>query len=248
MRRLGYSCLLWFLSAAAIQAEERYFVVFFASQNQRNAPRFSHTFATFFKVDQEESNGVQIETSESATISWLPSNGVVRLLQRPVAGRNFTLDETLDWAKRLGLATTARGPFEISKELYERALERKTWLESGRVAYKALDRRFRPEAAINCIHAVSDLLPGPLLDTGTARGEPATAMVANHFRPWLKDPDQPQLWALRHLDLGRQGIFDAERPSLSLVQGSAEGSSAELRDFQNVSSETRRRIPNGEEP
>lgn len=203
MRRVLLACVCCLGIIPALQAEERYYVVLFASQNSSNQARMSHTFAAFLKIDREEDprNRVHWETAQSATISWLPASGSFRLLQRPVAGRNYTLQESLAWAEERGLHTTVRGPFEIGKDVYDRAVKQKQRLESGAVAYKALDRRFRPGAAVNCIHAVSDILPGPLLMTGGARGDQATAMVANHYRPYLVDPERTHAIALRHLDL-----------------------------------------------
>jgi hypothetical protein len=200
-------CLLAIVPA--LPADERYYVVLFAAQDSRNDPRSSHTFATFLRIDREEDprNRALWETARSFNISWLPASGSFRLLQRPVAGRNYTLPETLKWADGRGLTTTMRGPFEIGKDVYERAAKQKERLESGAVAYKALDRRFRPDVAINCIHAVSDILPGPLLMTGDARGEAATAMVANHFRPHLIDPERTHSVALRHLDLNSDRVI-----------------------------------------
>jgi hypothetical protein len=208
MRRGVLILALCLASSLTAQAEERYYVVFFAAQNSGSQPMSTHTFATFVKMDRDEDalNGVAAETAQTATISWLPASGSVKLLQPPVTGRNYTLSETLAWVDERGLRTTVRGPFEIGKEVYELALKQKDRLESGAIAYKALDRRFRPNVAINCIHAVSDLLPGTQLMTGDARGDQATRMVVDHFRPNFIDPERTDVGVLRHLDLNARDI------------------------------------------
>lgn len=203
MRRVLFTCLCCLVFIPSVYAEERYYAVLFASQDSSNQARWSHTFATFLKIDRDDDprNGAQWESAQSVTISWMPASGSIRILQRPVAGRNYTLQESLAWAEQRGLYTTMRGPFEIDKDVYDRAIRQRNRLESGAIAWKALDRRFRPGAACNCIHAVSDVLPGPLLMTGKARGDGATAMIAAHFRPYLVDPNRTHGWALRHLEL-----------------------------------------------
>ena len=219
MRILLPACLWCALAASGLQAEERCFVVLLASEAPDQAPRRAHTFATFLKIEITKSGGAMVtKTLETATISWLPASGNIRLLALPERGRNFDLAESLAWAKERGLeSTTVRGPFEISKDLYKRALEQKEWLESGAVAYKALDGRLRPQIAINCIHAVSDLIPGPLLPTGTAHGDAATALVAEHFRPHLTDAERSHLWAFRHLDLNGEPLVVQNDPGTRTV-------------------------------
>ena len=220
MRKYWFACLLCALGLPSLQAEERYFVVLFASQSPDASPRQSHTFATFLKVDigkPDKDGEIPTETMESATISWLPDNGRIRLLARPEAGRNVGLKESLAWAKDNGLSTSARGPFEVSRDIYERAVEQKKRLESGAVAYKAIDLRYRPSAAVNCIHAVSDVIPGPLLMTGDAYGDAATDLVARHFRPHLPDPDRTHRWALRHLNFNGDRVVVQNEPGTRAV-------------------------------
>src|SRR5687767_4135429 len=203
MRRAFLTCAFLLAIVPALRADERYYVVLFASQNSTNDARLSHTFATFVKIDRQDDpkQRAQRETAQSVTISWLSAGGSVRILERPVTGRNYTLQESLTWAEERGLTTTMRGPFEIGKDVFDRAVKQKERLESGAILYKAVDRRFRPEVAINCVHAVSDVLPGPLLMTGSARGDAATAMVANHYRPYFVDPERTHVAVLRHLGL-----------------------------------------------
>lgn len=220
MRKFMLTCLCCVLAMPSLRADERYFVVLFASQGPNGDARRTHTFATFLKVDigePDEDGEIPTQTMETTTISWLPASGSIRVLAPSEVGRNFGLQETLEWAKDNGTSTSARGPFEITREIYERAVKQKQRLESGAVAYKVIDRRFRTGAALNCIHAVSDIIPGSLLMSGTARGESATDMVAQHFRPHLPDPGRTHSWAVGHLDLNGERIVVQNEPGTRAV-------------------------------
>ena len=63
-----------------------------------------------------------------------------------------------------------------------------------------IDQRFRPGAATNCIHAVTDVVPGPLAHGGQSHGNGATQLAVQHFRPLLIDAGRAQTWvaALPH--------------------------------------------------
>jgi len=191
MRRAFEFLILIALCPAPAQAAERYYVVFYGAQDGRNAPRHSHTWAVFLHVASEDSAGENArQQAESFAISWLPANGDVRLLARPELGRNFTHAESVAWAARVGVAVTYWGPFELTKQGYDLALQQKGRLESGGVLYKALDGRLRPGEATNCIHAVTDIVPGSLELTGSSRGNQGTLAAVQHFRPLLIEPNQ----------------------------------------------------------
>jgi hypothetical protein len=186
------------LTAAAAQATEGYYVVFFAAQTPDNQAKFAHTFAAFVRVDDIRAKSPAIQ---AAVISWLPANGNVRVVKlRPEPGKNFGLKETLNWAAELRLNVSAFGPYPIRKELYDSAVRQVKMLESGVVAYKAVDVA-RGNPVSNCIHALSDLdiVKEPLM-TGAAHGEEATALVVRFFRPWMvQGPPAP--WLLDRLGL-----------------------------------------------
>jgi hypothetical protein len=203
------------LASTMARGEYCYFMIVFASEGELT--RQAHTFATFIKASDngEARDGYRGSNSrdsranwlfESHTISWMPATLDIRLIRRPEAGRNLNLGQSLELARSIGARVTAWGPYRIRKELYERALEQITRLESGAVAYKALDGRFRPDIATNCFHAVSDIVDGELLNTGTAYGEAASRMVANHLRPWIIDPWQTHEWLLKRLHLDKLPI------------------------------------------
>jgi hypothetical protein len=94
------------------------------------------------------------------------------------------------------------GPYQIQKELYDRAVEQEARLKSGAVMYKAIDEDFRPAVATNCIHAVCDIdAESGLFQPGRVWGEPASELVLNHFRRWILDPDKTQKWLIQRLEL-----------------------------------------------
>src|SRR5262249_18621995 len=136
---------------------------------------------------------------ESKTISWLPASGVIRLLAAPEPGHNLGLSETMTWAKSHDLATTSWGPFEIQKETFDRAVAQAAKLEEGKIEFKSLDGRTRSNGASNCIHVISDILPGALLNTGTARGNSATQMLVQHFHNSMIDRERTHAWVTQYL-------------------------------------------------
>jgi hypothetical protein len=183
-------------------AEEFYFVLVFGHHGPSNLPRSTHTFATFVKATGEGPWADQY-TVESHTISWSPATLAVRAARlRPEAGINLDLEASLHWALSLGARVSCWGPFQIRKELYDRALRQIARLQSGRVQYKAADSGFRTEAATNCFHAVSDIdTDHGLLDTGAAYGEAASYLVACHLERWMVGPLQTYEWVYDRLKL-----------------------------------------------
>src|SRR5262245_9420720 len=135
-------------SSADEEDRANYHVLLFASEREGNPPRFSHTWATFVKSTRKDSEKPTLD--EAVTISWLPGSGVIPPLAA-VPGRNFSLPETLDWARQQNARIAAWGPIPIQKELYYLARQRKEVLESGRLAYKMIDGRVRPDRGTNCI-------------------------------------------------------------------------------------------------
>jgi hypothetical protein len=190
MKRLFLAtCGLVFLviasSASQTPPQDNYYLVVFASEGQPRLPKLSHTFATFIKTTGDEDP--KTDKIEMHTISWLPESLVIELrLLRPEAGKNLDLPATLAFAKSLGTQVSSWGPFAIKKELYDRALKQIELLNSGKIAYIALDRRFRGQGASNCFHAISDLdTDNGLLDTGTSHGKEASQEVVNHLAKWM---------------------------------------------------------------
>jgi hypothetical protein len=152
-------------------------MVVWGYQGPGNAPRESHTFATFYNGDDFADGRVA-----PATISWLPATGVVR----PFAvksGRNFSLAQTLVMACRAGKQVASWGPYEITFGLYRRAVARIRLLKSGRVAYSQLSLH---PGTMNCIEAAGDLTETPFrprISWGFAGSE----AVVRHLSPYLKN-------------------------------------------------------------
>lgn len=196
--------LIYLLAALCPNANagEAYYAIFFSAQRTPNDPRFSHTFATFIKTDSEGS-GKGPGVIEKHTISWMPATGDVRLARlMPEKGRNLSLAQSLELASSEEERVSMWGPFEIKRDLYDRALKRIKLLESGKVSYKVVDERFRPGLACNCIHAVCDVdFDDGLMHTGAEWGDAATATVIEHLRRWIIKPEKTHDWLTKELGL-----------------------------------------------
>jgi ABC-type phosphate/phosphonate transport system substrate-binding protein len=166
------------------QPEPEYYLCVFAYDSLPRQSQYSHTFATFIK----SSAG----SVEAHTISWLPTSKhiiVARTQSEP--GMNLDLEQTLNFARDISARVYEWGPYRIRPELYERGLRQIDRLNSGRIQYKVLDGAWRPDAASNCIHAVSDVdADDGYLTVDGAYGAAASARVVEHFRRWMIQPSQ----------------------------------------------------------
>src|SRR6266849_8471790 len=204
---LGTALLLSNVLLLEARADESYYMIVYGAQRTPNVPRFTHTFATFVKATGEGDDKSKYKIEEH-TISWIAkTKEIVVARARPEPGVNLCLEDSLRLAVALEEKTSMWGPFEIKKELYDRALKQIDRLESNKVEYKAIDRRFRPESAINCIHAVSDLdADDGLLDVGTASGDEASRAVAGHLRRWMIKPEKTHDWVGTRIGLDDHSI------------------------------------------
>ena len=157
----------------------RYFVVIWAYQG--HAPTDSHSFASFYNGDDLADGRVT-----PATISWLSATGDVHPLQVE-EGRNFSLTETLAMACQGGKRVANWGPYEISADLYRRALARIELLRSGQVAFSAVGSR---PGAMNCIQAAGDLGHSPFRP-GSSWGLAASEAIVRHLHRFFKNGGQP---------------------------------------------------------
>jgi hypothetical protein len=209
--RFSTSIAIWLAMAStqsrAQEVNESYYMTIFSAQANSRDPRRTHSFATFVKAigtdDSAKDSPIEIHT-----ISWMPQSlDIVILRRRPELGANLDLQSSLRWAKSMNSRVSMWGPYQIDKQLYDRAVEQESRLNSGQVLYKALDRRFRPGTASNCIHAVSDLdIDNGILHTGPGRGDEASNMVAQHLNRWIIDPEQTHAWVASRLGLTDQPI------------------------------------------
>ena len=204
---LGAAVLLVNVFQAEARADDSYYMIVYSAHRTPNDPRFTHTFATFVKANGEGTDKTK-DKIEQHTISWIAkTKEIVVARARPEPGVNLSLKQSLDLAASVDEKVSMWGPFEIKKELYERALKQIDRLESNKVAYKAIDRRFRPETATNCIHAVSDLdADNGFLEVGTATGDEASRAVAHHLSRWIIQPKKTHSWVSKQLDLGESTI------------------------------------------
>ena len=189
----------------AQESNESYYMTIFSAQANSRDPRRTHSFATFVKAistgDSAKDSPIEIHT-----ISWMPASlDIVILRRQPERGANLDLESSLRWAESRNCRVSMWGPYQIKKELYDRAVEQEARLNSGQVLYKAIDRRFRPGAASNCIHAVADLdVDNGLLHSGQGRGEAASRQVAQHLNRWTINPEQTHTWVASRLGLNNQ--------------------------------------------
>jgi hypothetical protein len=141
---------------------ERHFIIVFGSQATPKLPRFCHTWATVIRV-READDAPDTATPgrkhlEADTISWLPATLRVRpFALRPEPGVNLDLDTTIRAVLAQRQRISAWGPYEITADLYHRALRRKVKLDNGEMLYKAIDRLSRSSSDSDCIHALTDL-------------------------------------------------------------------------------------------
>ena len=99
------------------------------------------------------------------------------------------------------------GPYEIQKELYDRAVKQEARLSAGDLLYKAVDTRFRPGVAVNCIHAVSDIdTDRGLLYLGPVAGDAASFEVVKHLKRWIINPERTYPRIRSQLGLDRYPI------------------------------------------
>lgn len=210
------------------RADESYFVAIFAAQRMPNIPKYSHSFATFVRVvrDPAQPAGCWVEAH---TISWLPETQNIRLLcLRPEPGQNLDLEATLAAMEALGDRVSLWGPYQIHKELYDRALAQIGRLESGTVRYKAIDALCRTSDATNCIHALSDLAENRarLRVASPGFGEVASFYITRRLKPWLIDPQQVHPWVESVLGLDKHAVIHRgwyELPRLFFTRGYHDG-------------------------
>jgi hypothetical protein len=189
--------------AGACRGEEFYYVLVFGSQQGPGRVRYSHTFATFVRATGR-GPCAQSYRLDAFTISWLPQTGAIRpLALAPEAGTNLGLGATLRWARETGQSVCLWGPYQVERELFDRALDQARLLESGQVCYQLLDAGRPTDAVSNCVHAVTSVAGGHrprLLCPGC--GAAASHVAALRFRPWIIDCSRKHEWVAERLGLG----------------------------------------------
>ena len=164
---------------------DRYFIIPFAYEDKGNHPEFSHSFISVIRVFADNKQpkltpGLKKQTYrdrefEAFTISWLPRDfmtnphlcvfdgGGSRVIPQnnkcPISpGRNFSLEETIKLAVYEKNAVAMWGPYEMAKQGFDLAVQRKHLLDGGTIKYRADDRLYRRDrVAISCFHAMAGL-------------------------------------------------------------------------------------------
>jgi len=164
---------------------DRYFIIPFAYEDKGNHPEFSHSFISVIRVFADNKQpkltaGLKTRTYknrefEAFTISWLPRDFMTnphlcvfdgpgsRVIPQdnkcPISpGRNFSLEETIKLAVNEKNAVAMWGPYEIAKQGFDLAVQRKRLLDGGTIKYRADDRLYRKDrVAISCFHAMAGL-------------------------------------------------------------------------------------------
>ena len=151
-----------------------------------------HSFAVFYKLDKES------EIKEKFTISWLPKEGpgAVSLFSGTVEGKNYSLEETLNYAFSNDLEVKLSGTFEVKDVLFQKAKERKVALEGGTIKYEVLNNKRRGNnLVLHCVHAISDILANKkLMDTGWAYAESANKKIVLQFKDFIKPSNEKFPW------------------------------------------------------
>jgi hypothetical protein len=205
---------LWLAFAPAARADEFYYVMVFGSQRDRPCVKHSHTFAVFVKATGY-GRCAEDYALEGHTISWYPETLELRpAALLPECGRNFDLGTTLRVAAATGQRVSMWGPYQIDRELYERALRQIALLQSGEVCYKTIDSGYPSDRVCNCIHAVSSVADGHLLCVlSPGYGESASRRVTERFRPWMIDPYRRHDWVASRLGLDAWPLLRCNLPS-----------------------------------
>jgi hypothetical protein len=186
---------------------EAYYMTIFGCQDDYGNPFTSHCFATFVRV-RESGQPLARPEVELKHINWFTPGGHETGIPHglmvdgkpgdPEPGENRDTACGFMCASKHKLTVYKLGPYEIEKSLYDRA-QRQIDLLSGRVPgrkvlYKQLDYGFRENGevvALNCIHAISDIVREPApINTGFAFGREAALLNLRHLKPWIKDPSR----------------------------------------------------------
>lgn len=169
-----------------------YYMALFSYDHQWIPGLSPHSFAIFY---QKENSGL---IKERFSLSWLPAAGPqeVSVFADKTKGKNYSFEETLDYAAKNNLLVTLSGHFKVNEELYLSALKQKEALESGNIQYQVLkNKRVGNEKVIHCVHAISDILAHKeLMDTGWSYAEGANKKIKEHFKNHITPYETPFPW------------------------------------------------------
>jgi hypothetical protein len=184
---------------------ERYYCLVFSAQSVPKLPRYTHTWVTVVRTTPRQ-QGCPLEL-DVQTISWLPAALHIEPFDFFVEpGVNLDLYATLRVLQAQCMGVSLWGPFEIRPGVYRKFLMQKRFVESGQLAYQAVDvvgEAAWTGAGSNCIHAVTDadpaFGPGPTLAFGYDAGSVMTAHLSCSGA--LLCPGQTHDWLIAALRL-----------------------------------------------
>ena len=153
----GFVLLLAVFVDRASAQEPRYYATLYGSSAGPLRFGKTHTWANYVKVTPT-ATGLIVEP---VTISWLPADGDVNTFRpfRREPGVNLTHAETVRRVAADGARIASFGPFEIDVNRYHAAQSQVARLQSGAVAYLAVDSVGRNPSVSNCVHAVTGADP-----------------------------------------------------------------------------------------
>jgi hypothetical protein len=152
------ACLTPTAAAQPTPDGSRYYVLFFGADAGRLRPYRAHTWATYVRTTPTADGSLLVEP---VTISWLPADGRASVLRpfRPEPGANITLHQSLHYAASRGAQVAMWGPYETDALRYALAVRQVGLLESGAVAYRAVDSFGHRPGVDHCVHAVTGADP-----------------------------------------------------------------------------------------
>ena len=191
------------------RGDDRHYVLIFGAQPTPKKIRYSHTWATFVRVIQDDANPANVQLF-AHTISFYPADLEVRpFAAKSEPGVNLDLAATLALMRQNNAGTTVWGPFLMRPKVYQRSLEVWSKMESGAIEYRAMDT-FRKEVVSDCIHAVTAVDPEygrghyPLTRVGKSASRYIARQVVERGNPIRTYPDQP--WLIEALGLNQPWV------------------------------------------
>lgn len=166
---------------------ESFGMVVYASQLKGNSepndhPIRTHTFASLIHIKLDRA-------IDTYSLSWLPRSGRINgLLQ---VGKNYTLYESIEWAKNNQQVVYAWHALEITRTLFESMSRKIRRLEANMHRYYVLGMG---GANINCVHALSDLDCLQRLGIYYGSGIPASRLCLDRMKVYTTTPVNPSLY------------------------------------------------------
>jgi hypothetical protein len=132
--------------------------MFFGADAGRFRPTRAHTWATYVRTTPTAEGSLLVEP---LTISWLPSDGSINSLRpfRPEPGVNLSLQQTMGYVASRGAQVKMWGPYETDAHRYHLAVQQAGLLQSGAIAYRAVDSFGNRPGMDHCVHAVTGADP-----------------------------------------------------------------------------------------